>query len=246
MAGTPKPGKVPSDYAYSSAQSGGYFTDNLVTVARYMMAHGYKRAAAAGMAGAIAGESSGDPEAQSSSAAGLIQWTPPSKATPNQPVVSGDPAVDFANQLPDILAYNQAQGKSAIASLNAAADPVSAADTYSQLFERPAATDSDVRPDVAQQVYDTLSGQKTTGSTSTSPYSNVKWYEPWTYFNIPSDAGQATAKSALSDVAGFFIDYGAIGLAVLAGTGLIILGAVRATGHHAAPAAVPVPVPVPA
>ena len=62
------------------------------------------------------------------------------------------------NQMNAILEYNNAQGSSDLAELNAQQDPVNAADVYSQLFERPAVTDSDVRPAVAQSVYAFLTG----------------------------------------------------------------------------------------
>jgi len=50
--------------------------------------------------------------------------------------------------------YNSANGN--VAALNAYTDPTSAADYYSQNFERPAVTDSDVRPSTATSVYNSL------------------------------------------------------------------------------------------
>jgi Phage tail lysozyme len=173
---------VTTPIQYSSATSGGYYLNNLVAVAEFLMQNGYSADAAAGVAGAIAGESGGNPESEApgDSAAGLIQWTPPSKASP-YPAVTGNPSTDFMDQLYDIINYNNQQGESALSSLNAATSPVAAADIYSQDFERPAVTDSDVRPDVANYVYAAVEGQPTTGilgstnanltsaSTATSP-----------------------------------------------------------------------------
>ena len=75
-------------------------------------------------------------------------------------------AVDMQNQLNAILQYNNAQGSSNVAELNAQPDPVTAADFYSQVFERPVVKDSDVRASVAESVYAFLTG---TTPPSTSP-----------------------------------------------------------------------------
>jgi hypothetical protein len=45
-----------------------------------------------------------------------------------------------------------------VAELNSQTDPVAAADFYSQNFERPAVTDSDVVSSVAEQVFSELGG----------------------------------------------------------------------------------------
>ena len=65
------------------------------------------------------------------------------------------------NQLNAILQYNKAQGSSNVAELNAQSDPVTAADFYSEVFERPVVKDSDVRPSVAQSVFAFLTGTPT-------------------------------------------------------------------------------------
>jgi nucleoid-associated protein YgaU len=62
------------------------------------------------------------------------------------------------NQMSAILAYNNAQGTSNVAELNAQTDAVAAADFYSKEFERPVVALSDVRPSVAQSVYAFLTG----------------------------------------------------------------------------------------
>ena len=62
-------------------------------------------------------------------------------------------------QLNDILFYNSSEiGQSAVSQLNSISDPVAAADFYSQNFERPAVTDSDVVPSVAEQIFSELGG----------------------------------------------------------------------------------------
>ena len=45
-----------------------------------------------------------------------------------------------------------------MAGLNSQTDPVAAADYFSQHFEKPAVTNSDVRTSVAQQIYSELGG----------------------------------------------------------------------------------------
>jgi Tfp pilus assembly protein FimV len=69
--------------------------------------------------------------------------------------------VDMQNQMYAILAYNNAQGTSNVAQLNAKTGPVAAADFYSEQFERPAQWHSDVRPAVARSVYAFLTGTPT-------------------------------------------------------------------------------------
>jgi mannan endo-1,4-beta-mannosidase len=78
-------------------------------------------------------------------------------------------AVDMQNQMNAILEYNDAQGNSNVAELNAQPDPVTAADFYSQVFERPVVTDSDVRPSVAQSVYAFLTSTPAPPSPSPVP-----------------------------------------------------------------------------
>jgi hypothetical protein len=45
-----------------------------------------------------------------------------------------------------------------VAGLNSQTDPVAAADFFSENFERPAVTNSDVVPSVAEQVFSELGG----------------------------------------------------------------------------------------
>ena len=137
----------------ASVASGGNRA-NMLTAAEYLMQNGYSRAAAAGIAGCISGESGGDPEAigDQGTSFGLIQEHGSQYAS----LVTGNRTADFDRQLPAIIAYNNAQGAGLIAMLNSISDPVEAANFYSEKFERPAVTDSDVRPADARWVYDQL------------------------------------------------------------------------------------------
>jgi hypothetical protein len=192
MAQTPTTGGTAFP-GYSADQSGGYYMTNLLRLAQFLVSNGYSRTAAAGVAGAVAGESGGDPESTSPDAAGLIQWTPPSKAAPAAPVVTGDPQTDFDNQLTDILHYNNTNGNvEALKKLSG--DPVAASDYYSQNFERPAVLDSDVRSSVANDIYSALANYQpdaayTQYSAPSAASSSVPWYD--------------TAWTALTDVLGF-------------------------------------------
>jgi LysM repeat protein len=148
-------------------------TNNYETVGLFLLQKGYSAAGAAGVCGCIAGESGGDPEAvqvpndPESGGAGLIQWTPASSmeqyggTCAAAGIGNNSVAVDMQNQMNAILAYNNAQGTSNVAELNAQTDPVAAARFYSETFERPVVKDSDVRPAVAQSVYAFLTGTPT-------------------------------------------------------------------------------------
>lgn len=155
--------------------------NNYETVGLFLVQNGYSAIGAAGVCGCIAGESGGDPEAvqfpsdPESGGAGLIQWTPASSmeqyggTCAAAGIGNNSAAVDMQNQMNAILAYNNAQGASSVTELNAQTDPVSAADFYSQVFERPVVTDSDVRPSIAQSVYAFLTGAPTPPSPSPVP-----------------------------------------------------------------------------
>jgi LysM repeat protein len=133
--------------------------NNLKAIALYLVQHGYSRAAAAGIASCIDGESHGNPESVGDGGGGLIGWTPLGSATPNPNIVTGNVAQDLMTQLGDILYYNSHEiGQSQVNQLNSISDPVAAADFFSQNFERPAVTDSDVVPSVAEQIFAALSG----------------------------------------------------------------------------------------
>jgi Phage tail lysozyme len=132
----------------------GTATQNYLLIANYLVGNGYSKAAAAGITGCIAGESKGNPESvgDHGTSFGLIQ-----EHGAYSGLVTGNASADLQAQLPAIIAYNNAQGANLIGMLNQIGDPVQAADFYSQHFERPAVTDSDVRANIAQQVYNDLS-----------------------------------------------------------------------------------------
>lgn len=130
-----------------------------LAVAQFLVENGYSKAAAAGVASCVDGESAGNPESVGSGGGGLIGWTPIGSAAPNANILTGNPAQDMMTQLSDILYYDSSEiGQSLVNQLNTISDPVAAADFYSQNFEKPAVTDSDVRPSVAQQILSQLGG----------------------------------------------------------------------------------------
>jgi LysM repeat protein len=133
--------------------------NNLLAIGHFLVANGYSKAAAAGIASCVDGESAGNPESVGSGGGGLIGWTPLGSAAPNTNIITGDVSQDMMTQLSDILFYNANEiGQSQVNELNSISDPVSAADFYSQNFERPAVTDSDVRASVAEQIFSELGG----------------------------------------------------------------------------------------
>jgi LysM repeat protein len=124
----------------------GYDGSAMATTALFLYQHGYSRIGAAGVVACIAGESGGNPESVGDGGGGLIGWTP---LRPG--LVSGNPTADLNAQLQALLQYNDQYGS--VSALNSQPNPVAAADYYSQEFERPAVTDSDVRSAVAYIVY---------------------------------------------------------------------------------------------
>lgn len=140
---------TPSDNLSSMANalSGqGYDGWAMAATALFLVQHGYTRIATAGIISCIAGESGGNPESVGDGGGGLIGWTPLPYG-----YVTGDASADLQTQLNGLLAYNNANGSVAI--LNTMTDPLAAADYYSEVFERPAVTDSDVVSWVAYTVY---------------------------------------------------------------------------------------------
>lgn len=124
----------------------GYDGSAMAATALFLTQHGYSRIGAAGVIACIAGESGGNPESVGDGGGGLIGWTP---LRPG--LVTGNPTADLNAQLEALLQYNNANGN--VSELNSQSSPVAAADYYSQEFERPAVTDSDVRDAVALIVY---------------------------------------------------------------------------------------------
>jgi len=131
-----------------------------LAIAQYLVENGYSKAAAAGVAGCVAGESAANPESVGSGGGGLIGWTPIGSAAPNPNIITGNDSRDMWTQLADLLYYNSTEiGQSWVTQLNAISDPVSAADFFSANFEKPAVLYSDVRPSVAQQIFSELGGK---------------------------------------------------------------------------------------
>jgi hypothetical protein len=148
-----------SSSASSTVQSDIANGNNLLAIGQYLVDNGYSKAAAAGVASCVDGESGGNPESVGSGGGGLIGWTPLGSAAPNANIVTGNASADMMAQLADLLYYNSNEiGGSRVAELDSQTDPVAAADFYSQNFEKPAVTDSDVRTSVAEQVYSELGG----------------------------------------------------------------------------------------
>jgi len=130
-----------------------------LAIGQYLVDNGYTKAAAAGVASCVDGESGANPESEGDGGGGLIGWTPLGSAEPDGNIITGDVSADMMTQLADILYYNADEiGQSAVNELNSETDPVAAADFYSQNFEKPAVTDSDVVPSVAEDVYSELGG----------------------------------------------------------------------------------------
>jgi hypothetical protein len=125
---------------------------NYLTIAKFLVENGYTPVGAAGIVGCVAGESAGNPEAVGAGSYGLIQEEGSQYAS----LVTGNASADLDAQLQALLAYNNAQGSNYIAMLNAQPTPTAAADFYSQYFERPLVTDSDVQAGVANSVYSEL------------------------------------------------------------------------------------------
>jgi hypothetical protein len=130
-----------------------------LAIGQYLVDHGYSKAAAAGVASCVDGESGANPESVGSGGGGLIGWTPLGSARPDTNIITGNVSADMTTQLADILYYDADEiGQSAVNGLNSQTDPVAAADFFSQNFEKPAVIDSDVRSSVAEQVYSELGG----------------------------------------------------------------------------------------
>ena len=151
-----KPSSSGGSAAVQSDIANGNYT---LAIGQYLVDNGYSAAAAAGVASCVDGESGANPESVGSGGGGLIGWTPLGSAQPDANIITGNVSADMMTQLADILYYNADEiGQSAVDGLNSQTDPVAAADFYSQNFEKPAVTDSDVRSSVAEQVYSELGG----------------------------------------------------------------------------------------
>lgn len=129
---------------------------NAQAIYQFLTGHGYSANAAAGIVGNIEQESGGNP---ATPGGGLIQ------------ILSGGPGytsnTSLAAQLQSILTYNNAQGASLIAELNAQSSPSAAALFYSQKFERPGIPDNANRQQSAIDVANAAkTGNWSAGSTN--------------------------------------------------------------------------------
>jgi hypothetical protein len=163
---TPSAAATPTSQATKSSSGGSAAVEadiakgnNTLAIGQYLVDNGYSVAAAAGVASCVDGESGANPESVGDGGGGLIGWTPLGSAEPDGNIITGDVSADMMTQLADILYYNADEiGQSEVAELNSQTDPVAAADFYSQNFEKPAVTDSDVVSSVAEDVYSELGG----------------------------------------------------------------------------------------
>ncbi len=110
--------------------SRGMLPANVTAIVSFLLAHGYSHNAAAGIAGNINRESTGDPESVGTGGGGLIGWTPLPSG-----FVTGNSSADLQTQLAALLTYNQGWAQY-IPALNAASTPTAAADIYVTDFER--------------------------------------------------------------------------------------------------------------
>lgn len=136
----------------NAIEQAGYTSSEAYTMAYtalFLYKDGYSAAGAAGVVACIAGESAGNVESVGDGGGGLIGWTP----LPGG-FVTGNPIADRATQLTALLHYNNVNGP--VGELKMMTNPAFAADFYSQHFERPAVTNSDVRYGVANAVYANL------------------------------------------------------------------------------------------
>ena len=80
--------------------------NNVLAIGQYLVDNGYSKAAAAGVASCVDGESGANPESVGDGGGGLIGWTPLGSAAPNSNIVTGNASADMLAQLADILYYN--------------------------------------------------------------------------------------------------------------------------------------------
>lgn len=130
VTGSPAAAPAPA-CAGNGAGGTGMLPANFATIVDFLVAHGYTRLGAVGIAGNIYQESRGDPESVGTGGGGLIGWTPLPAG-----FVTGNPAADLQTQLAALLTYNQGWAQY-VPMLNAATSPAGAADVYMNYFERP-------------------------------------------------------------------------------------------------------------
>jgi hypothetical protein len=193
----------------SNNVSGGYYMANLNAIAEFLMDNGYSRAAAAGIAGTIAGESGGNPESVGSGGNGLIGWTPPLSGA-----VTGNDQKDFNTQLTALLQYANSNSAEAVArggvdlsQLKDATSPTQAA-TWWSAFEGPLNPGSDVRDGVANSIYGALSSytpggaytQPNVGSPATGTLASFNPLSPSSYIPAIESGLLSGVKTAGSDL----------------------------------------------
>lgn len=125
------PAPPPPACAGNGTAGTGMLPFNYATIVDFLVAHGYTRMGAVGIAGNIYQESRGNPESVGTGGGGLIGWTPLPAG-----FVTGNPGADLETQLTALLSYNQ-QWAQYIPVLDAATSPAGAADIYMSYFERP-------------------------------------------------------------------------------------------------------------
>lgn len=137
---TPKAAVVhaPQHTAVTTAAAG-----NMAQIARYFVSHGATKAAAAGVAACIWGESEGNPESVGSGGFGLIGWTGNNTGLPRGYYgPTGNVAYDMETQLAGVVGYINANG--GWGPVNRAGGPVAAAEVFSADYEKPAVLYSDI------------------------------------------------------------------------------------------------------
>jgi hypothetical protein len=130
-AATPVAAQTPACSGAGGAGGTGMLPYNYAAIVTFLVAHGYTKMAAVGIAGNIFQESRGNPESVGSGGGGLIGWTPLPSG-----FVTGNAAADLQTQLAALLTYNQGWAQY-VPMLNAATNPTSAAYIYMTYFERP-------------------------------------------------------------------------------------------------------------
>ncbi len=132
----PSPARAPAAQTLACSGTGGaggtgMLPYNYAAIVNYLVAHGYTKMGAVGVAGNIYQESDGNPESIGSGGGGLIGWTPLPAG-----FVTGNVSADLQTQLAAVLTYNQGWAQY-IPMLNAATNPTDAAYIYMTYFERP-------------------------------------------------------------------------------------------------------------
>lgn len=146
QAASPAPRQSAASSALRCSGSSVMLPENYVTIASFLISHGYTKLAAAGIAGNMWQESKGDPESVGTGGGGLIGFTPLPAG-----YVTGNPAADLQTQLSAVLTYNE-QWSQYIPALNAATSATQAADIYMNDFERPGIPAAANREGAAQAV----------------------------------------------------------------------------------------------